>query len=81
MFGYMIVLMPNLRQYMTLLGLYGRYQSTHSHYRYHSFQIVSQHMQAHFCGDIVLTFHQEVRRTHPHFCGIKRVFNGLLPKH
>jgi len=30
------------------LGRHGRYQSFHSHYRHHSFQIVCQHMDTHF---------------------------------
>jgi hypothetical protein len=48
-------------------------------YRHHSFEIISQHMQTHFCTDIVKLLCQEMRRTHPKFNRSKGMFNRLFP--
>lgn len=42
----------------------------------HSFKVVSQDMQTHFCTDVLFGFGEEVRRTHPTLECAKGMFNG-----
>ena len=57
-----------------LLSLYCLNQRLSTHDIYNSLQIISKHMQTHFCIHPLKCFHLEMRSTHPHFYRTKRMF-------
>ena len=62
-----------------LCCLHGRDQRGDAHDLHDPFEIVGQHVQRHFRGDMFQGTHLEVSVAHPVFDGAKGMLDGLTP--